>query len=57
MRDEECDEELSRRKRAEVDIWDGLLRQKAREYIAKGMSHEEAKEKACTDIRREIRRA
>lgn len=47
--------ELSERKRAEVDIWDGMLRQKAREYVAQGMSHEAAEERACNDIRREIR--
>lgn len=47
--------ELSERKRAEVDIWDGLLRQKAREYVRQGLSHEEAEERACSDVRREIR--
>lgn len=51
------DIELSQRKRAEVDIWDGLLRQKAREYVRQGLSHEDAEERACSDIRREIRRS
>jgi hypothetical protein len=50
-------DELRRRKRAEVDIWDGQLKLKAREYIAQGMSHEEAEQKAATDIGREIARS
>jgi hypothetical protein len=47
----------SLRKRAEVDIWDGLLRRRAREYVERGMSHEEAEDRAATEIRREIRQS
>jgi hypothetical protein len=50
-------EELTRRKRAEVDVWDGMLRQKTREYERQGMPLEQAEEKASADIRREIRRS
>jgi len=50
-------EDLARRKRAEVDIWDGLLRQKVREYERQGVPLEQAEEKAAADIRREIRRS
>lgn len=44
-------------KRAEVDIWDGMLRQKVREYERQGAPLEEAEERAARDIRREIRRS
>lgn len=49
--------ELTTRKRAEVDIWDGMLRRKVREYVAQGFSCNDAEEKAAADIRREIRRS
>lgn len=51
------DTELHQRKRAEVDIWDGILQQKVREYVRQGFSCNEAEEKASADIRREIRRS
>lgn len=54
---ETWEDHLQRAKRAEVDIWDGVLRQKAREYVRQGMTHEAAEEKACSDIRREIRQS
>ena len=50
-------EELTRRKRAEVDVWDGMLRQKTLEYERKGIPLEEAEERAARDIRREIRQS
>lgn len=50
-------EDLARRKRAEVDIWDGMLRQKVREYERQGIPLEEAEERASRDVRREIRRS
>ena len=48
-------DELRRRKKAEIDIWEGRIRLRAREYLSQGISLEEAEEKATTDIRREIR--
>ena len=51
------DRELHQRKRAEVDIWDGMLRQKTREYERQGIPLEEAEERASRDIRREIRQS
>ena len=47
--------ELAERKRAEVDIWDEMLRRKVREYCSQGYSCNDAEEKAAADIQREIR--
>jgi hypothetical protein len=44
-------------KRAEVNAWDRQLQLRAKQYRAQGMSAEEAEEKACRDIRREIRQS
>jgi hypothetical protein len=49
--------ELTRRKQAEIDIWEGQLKLKVREYVAKGMSHEYAEQRAAADIGREIARS
>lgn len=51
------DDDLTKRKLAEVDIWDALLQRKAREYVAQGFSCNDAEEKAAADVRREIRRS
>lgn len=51
------DDELRQAKRAEVDVWTTYLNRKAREYMAAGMSPEEAEERASADIRREIRQS
>lgn len=49
--------EYYRAKRDEVDAWSNRMARKARQYVAEGMSHEDAEERACKDIRREIRRS
>jgi hypothetical protein len=43
------------KERTEVDAWTRQMQAQAREYMRAGMSAEEAEEKACQDIRREIR--
>lgn len=48
---------LSDAKRAEIDIWEGMLRQKVREYERQGIPLEQAEERATADIRREIRQS
>jgi len=42
-------------KRAERDAWSNEMFRRARAYVAEGMSHEDAEERASQDIRREIR--
>lgn len=42
------------KQRAEVDIWEGVLHQKVREYRSMGLSYDEAEERAAADVRREI---
>lgn len=49
------DEELARNKQAEVDVWMGQVAMKVRQYVAQGLSHEAAEERAIDDVRREIR--
>ncbi|WP_155253456.1 hypothetical protein [Bradyrhizobium japonicum] len=51
------EDDLTLRKRAEVDIWDGLLRRKVRELQQQGMPLEQAEERAAAEIRRDIRRS
>jgi hypothetical protein len=42
--------------RAQIDMWTTLMDAKKREYIAEGMSEEDAEDKACAEVRAEIRR-
>lgn len=49
------DDDLTQRKRAEVDVWDGLLRRKVRELEQRGVPLEQAEEHAAAEVRREIR--
>lgn len=42
-------------KRAERDAWTDDMVRRARAYVAQGMSHEAAEQRAVADIRREIR--
>lgn len=43
------------KERHEVDAWTRQLEQAAREYMAQGMSAEDAEQKAAVDVCREIR--
>ena len=40
----------------EVDIWTAYFETKKREYVAQGMSEEDADERASREVRDEIRR-
>lgn len=51
------DRDTHQQKRVEIDIWVGMLRQRAREYERQGIPLEEAEERAALDIRREIRQS
>lgn len=46
---------INSRKRIEVDIWDGVLQQRIREYRAMGLSFDQAEERATAVVCREIR--
>ena len=41
--------------KVEVDIWTRALTALERQYVAQGMTREQAEEKACNEIRRQIR--
>jgi hypothetical protein len=48
---------ISDAKRAEIDAISDAIARKARQYVASGMSYEQAEQRACKDIQRARRRS